>query len=39
MELMKSRNLSFYLCEFLTSRLNLLFFFLVFSVNFSSGLS
>ena len=34
LELMKSGNLCFYLCEFLSSKFNLLCFIFVFEVNF-----
>jgi hypothetical protein len=39
LELKKSGNLCFYLCEFLSSKFNLLCSFLVFAVYFGSGLS
>jgi hypothetical protein len=36
---MKSGNVCFYLCEFLSSKFNLLLYFLVFAVTLGSGLS
>jgi len=39
LELKKSGNLCFYLCEFLSSKFNLLCFIFVFEVNFGPGLS
>jgi len=39
LELKKSGYVCFYLCEFLSFKFNLLCFFLVFAVNFGSGLS
>ena len=39
LELIKSGKYCFSLCEFLSSKFNLLCFYLVFAVNFGSGLA